>query len=170
MLEVFDQRAVLAFHVTLGLRTIWDAGALFDPQEFARIPENVGRKLSSVIRREDPWGPQEADQVLQTPDNPVGGFVTELVAFDEAREDVFEDQDVLETETRSWERDEIAHDMVEDGGGNYRLERSKRLRNLLPELITDAAVSNFGFDIFGNGRPRGKSMDLGQHLSHARMT
>ena len=147
MLEVFDQRAILAFHVALGLRTIWDAGTLFDPQEFARISEYVGRKFSSVIRREDPWGPQEADQVLQTPDNPVGGFVTELVAFDEAREDVFEDQDVLETETRSWERNEIAHNMVEDGGGNYRLERSKRLWDLLPELVTDAAVSNFGFDI-----------------------
>ena len=161
MLEVFDQRAILAFHVALGLRTIWDAGPLFDPQEFARIPENVGRKFSSVIRRKDPWGPQEADQVLQTPDNPVGGFVTELVAFDEAREDVFEDQDVLETETRSWERDEIAHDVIENGCGNNWLEWGEWFWNLLSELVADAAVSHLGFDILGDGRPSGESMDLG---------
>ena len=80
VLEVLDQRTILSFHVSLALGPVGYACSLFHSKFLASASQVVAVKLAAIVAGEQLRWTQGADEVLKSFNNPIGGFVTQLVA------------------------------------------------------------------------------------------
>ena len=166
VLEILDEGSVLAFHVPLRLRAIWDARSLLHPKDFAGRLEGLSDELASVVGCQKPRRTKETHEILEASGDSGCCFVAKFVAPDEPREDILEDEDVFVPGTRDVEGDEITHHVIKDAMRDDWLKRRLRLRNLLSELVADAAVLDLLLDIAHQSRPDGVAANLQEHFLH----